>query len=549
MDRKEMRIVDTGEFYRPNSGVLLPIRVNSDDMDLSNKEERGSIEEINFFSNRTSFRQAEKAGEVPESSGRNPNLESDREGSKLIDLNAGLHLMANSENGQSLTNRWSTLDQNNRNEMAELQAELNCLNNENQQLRGELDRMVKNYSALHMQFVSAMEQKNQQASNKKEMIDDKNGVRSPESIQEGNKIVEQQFLDLHPSIEETTQSENNAEEVVSSKKRKPVDESPERERASQTWEPSINGNNNNKMLKQGMMKGVEETSAMNPCRKARVSVRARSEAPMISDGCQWRKYGQKMAKGNPCPRAYYRCTMAVGCPVRKQVQRCAEDRTILVTTYEGNHNHPLPPAATAMASTTSAAASMLLSGPTTSTDSLHSPQFFPFLPCQSSMASLSASAPFPTVTLDLTQNPNPLQFARPAPLSSPFALPLPMGPHIYNQTAYGPQKLPILPSGLAPVQFGVPNQPSLTDTVSAATAAITADPNFTAALVAAITSIMGTPKNNNGNNNNNNSTNNITTPNNNNNHSNINTNTNNTSIIGRPSSPQLPQSCTTFSTN
>ncbi|XP_057983280.1 probable WRKY transcription factor 33 [Malania oleifera] len=85
--------------------------------------------------------------------------------------------------------------------------------------------------------------------------------------------------------------------------------------------------------------GMESRTVREP----RIVIQTTSEIDILDDGYRWRKYGQKVVKGNPNPRSYYKCT-SIGCPVRKHVERASHDLRAVLTAYEGKHNHDVPAA-------------------------------------------------------------------------------------------------------------------------------------------------------------------------------------------------------------
>ncbi|KAL8478263.1 hypothetical protein ACS0TY_030239 [Phlomoides rotata] len=472
----------------PDPTIHFPVSNRRDD---SGRGKRKVFDEVDFFADKRE-------------SGRGRGDEDDddhhEERDRMLDfkVNTGLHLHNGSDELlATFSPGWKRAKTE---ELASLRAELEQMVLENRRLKETLNQVEHNYNNLRMQVVMYQQQINDRGSSD----DSRNGHGN------GQAVAPRKFIDLGFASNELSPERRTGQDVpLTSDKDVVGDEQSPEDKSLRIG----NSSPENKSLRIGNSSRSVDQSAEATMRKARVSVRARSEAAMITDGCQWRKYGQKLAKGNPCPRAYYRCTMVGGCPVRKQVQRCAEDKSILITTYEGNHNHPLPPAAMAMVSTTSSAARMLLSGSMPSADGIMNSNFLArtILPCSSSMATISASAPFPTITLDLTQPPNPMQFP-----SIPFnQFPLPflnqsqnigpgqssstpaLFPQIFNHGLYNQSKFSGLQASQEINQGS--NEPSihqLNDTLNA----LATDPNFAAALAAAFSSMIGAaPSPNNGN--------------------------------------------------
>ncbi|XP_041029021.1 WRKY transcription factor 72A-like [Juglans microcarpa x Juglans regia] len=440
-------------------------------------------------------------------------------------------------------------------------AEMGEVREENQRLKKYLDLIMKDYQTLQMQFHDIVQQDGRKATDDSaknhQEIEEPGFVslslgRNPSDTKKGEKgstttvssqrkeaddqqAKEGLSLGLMDYKLELSKSREGRESLSKTSPVNSSDQEPIKEEADQETSPL------GKAQKTMRSEDDHEVPQQNPVKKARVSVRARCDTPTMNDGCQWRKYGQKIAKGNPCPRAYYRCTVAPSCPVRKQVQRSFEDMSILITTYEGTHNHPLPMSATAMASTTSAAASMLLSGssssrpghgPSASTVSttaadLHGLNFYLSDNSKSnhfylSNSSYLSSPSFPTITLDLTSTPssssshfNKANSSNYPPRYSPASLNFSSSESNTESWAngflnYGSTTQPYSRNQLGNLSMGrqsveniyqsymqkknptLPQHSSLPDPIAAATKAITADPSFQSALAAALTSIIGT---------------------------------------------------------
>ncbi|CAK7336304.1 unnamed protein product [Dovyalis caffra] len=210
-------------------------------------------------------------------------------------------------------------------ETGALVEELNRVSEENRKLTEMLTVMCENYNALRSQLMDYMS---------------KNGEKEP----------------LASSKKRKSESSNNNDNNI-----------------------ATNGNSETSSTDEESSKKPREEVIKAKISRSYVRTEAGDTGLIVKDGYQWRKYGQKVTRDNPSPRAYFKCSFAPSCPVKKKVQRSIDDQSVLVATYEGEHNHPHP----SVEATSGSSRSLALGS----------------VPCSASLASSG-----PTITLDLTKS-------------------------------------------------------------------------------------------------------------------------------------------------